>query len=98
MKISLLLWLHNKSSLSQEKNCFSKMVWHFIGVYIINRTLNGRLRDTKFLFECNILYFPLPVSFSNGFSLELSKFEVSIERDGEKEVEHNISTLFLQLT
>ena len=42
-----------------------------------------------------VLSFSLPMLFSNGFSMELSKFEVNIERDGEKEVEHNMSTLFL---
>ena len=36
--------------------------------------------------------------FCNGVSVELSKFEANIERDREKEVEHNMSTLFLQLT
>ena len=36
--------------------------------------------------------------FCNGFSVELSKFEANIERDRKKEVEHNMSTLFLQLT
>jgi len=34
----------------------------------------------------------------NGFSVELSTFETNIERDREKKVEHNMSTLFLQLT
>ena len=43
VKISLLLLLHNKSRLSQ-----GKMVWHFIGVYIINRTLHGRLEIRNF--------------------------------------------------
>ena len=36
--------------------------------------------------------------FCNGFLLELSKFEANIERDSEKGVEQNMSTLFLQLT
>ena len=36
--------------------------------------------------------------FCNGFSVELSKFEANIERDRKKEVEHNMSTIFLQLT
>ena len=36
--------------------------------------------------------------FCNGFSVELSKFEANIENDREKEVEQNMSTLFLQLT
>ena len=48
VKISPLLWLHNISRLSQEKNCFSEMVWYFIGVYIINRILDGRLEIRNF--------------------------------------------------
>ena len=36
--------------------------------------------------------------FYNGFLVELSKFEANIERDSEKGVEQNMSTLFLQLT
>ena len=36
--------------------------------------------------------------FCNGFLVELSKFEANIERDREKGVEQNMSTLFLQLT
>ena len=36
--------------------------------------------------------------FCNGFSVEFSKFEANIERDREKEVEYNMSTIFLQLT
>ena len=44
------------------------------------------------------LPFSLPVLFCNGFSVELSKFKANIERDREKEVEHNMWTLFLQLT
>ena len=47
VKISLLLWHHNKLHLS-DKNCLSKMVWYFIGVYIINRTLHGRLEIRNF--------------------------------------------------
>ena len=38
-----LLWLHDTSRLSQQKKNTSEMVWHFIGVYIINRTLHDRL-------------------------------------------------------
>ena len=48
VKISPLLWLHNKSRLSQEKNCFREMVWYFIGVYIINRILDDRLEMRNF--------------------------------------------------
>ena len=43
-----LLWLHNKSRLSQRKSVKSEMVWYFIGVYIINRTLHGRLEIQNF--------------------------------------------------
>ena len=44
VKISPLLWLHNESRLSHQKNYLkSEMVWYFISVYIINRTLHGRL-------------------------------------------------------
>ena len=50
LKRSPLLWLHNKSRLSQQKkkNFKSEMVWNFIGVYIINRTLHGRLEIRNF--------------------------------------------------
>ena len=44
------------------------------------------------------LSFSLPMLFCNGFSVELSKFKANIERDRKKEVEHNMSTTFLQLT
>ena len=40
------------------------------------------------------LSFSLPVLFYNGFSVELSKIEANIERDREKEVEDNMSTLY----
>ena len=43
MKISLLLWLHNKLHISDQK-----MLWYFIGVYIINRTLHGHLEIPNF--------------------------------------------------
>ena len=40
----MLLWLHDTSRLSQQKKSVkSEMVWHFIGVYTINRTLHDRL-------------------------------------------------------
>ena len=48
VKISPLLWLHNKLHLSDQKNYLSKMVWHFIRVYIINRTLHGRSETRHF--------------------------------------------------
>ena len=48
VKTWYLLWLHNKLRLSQGKNRFIEMVWYFIGVYIINRTLHGRLEIRNF--------------------------------------------------
>ena len=48
VKISPLLWLYNKQHLSDQKNYLSKTVWHFIGVYIINKTLHGRLEIWNF--------------------------------------------------
>lgn len=36
--------------------------------------------------------------YSNGFSVELSSFEVNIEKEGLKEVERNMTTLVIQLT
>ena len=47
VKRTPLLWLHNKSRLSQEK-CLTEMVLYFIGVYIINRTLHSRLEIRNF--------------------------------------------------
>ena len=41
VEISPLLWLHDKSRLLQS-------VWYFIGVYIINRILHGRLEIRNF--------------------------------------------------
>ena len=43
-----LLWLHNKPHPSDQKKYLSKMVWHFIGVYIINRIVHGRLEIRNF--------------------------------------------------
>ena len=43
VKRSRLLWLHDTSRFRSKKNVKVKMVWHFIGVYIINRTLHDRL-------------------------------------------------------
>ena len=50
VKRSLLLWLHNKSRLSEQKKYLSETVWNFIGVYIINRTLHGR-KEIRNLFS-----------------------------------------------
>ena len=43
MKRSLSLWLQDKSCLLQPKKLQSEMVWYFIGLYIINRTLHSYL-------------------------------------------------------
>ena len=51
VKISPLLWLHNKSRLLHQKNYLSEMVWYFIGVYIINRTLHGRCAHSWNIFQ-----------------------------------------------
>ena len=41
---SPLLWLHNNSRILQQEKLFKReIVWNFIGVYIINRTLHGHL-------------------------------------------------------
>ena len=48
VKISPLLWLHNKLRLSQEKNCFSEMVWYFIGVALI-REIFFNTREISYL-------------------------------------------------
>jgi len=66
VKRSPLLWLHIKRAFRSE----SEMVWYFIGVYIINRTLHCRLEIGNFSSRfstleetfrisarpCNILY------------------------------------------
>ena len=55
MKRSLLLWLHNKSITPFAAK--SEMVWYFIGVYMINRTLHGCLKIWNFSSpRNNILY------------------------------------------
>ena len=48
VKLSPLLWLHNKSRLSHQKTIKVKWFGYFIGVYIINRTLHGRLEIRNF--------------------------------------------------
>ena len=47
VKISLLLGLYNKCCLSHQKTK-KEMVWYFIGVCIINRTLHGRAEIRNF--------------------------------------------------
>ena len=50
VKILPLLWLHNISRLLHQKTIFmeNEMVWYFIVVYIINRTLHRRLEIRNF--------------------------------------------------
>ena len=50
VKISRLLWLHKINCAFHTKKLLEKseMVLYFIGVYIINRTLNGRLEIRNF--------------------------------------------------
>ena len=49
VKRSPLLWLHNNSRTLQQKKLFKReIVWNFIGVYIVNRTLHGRLEIRNF--------------------------------------------------
>ena len=68
VKRSPSLWLHNKSRLSQQNNIY-EMVWHFIGVYIINRTSHGHLKIRNFsssvekYFTSEPLYIPVVLSF-----------------------------------
>ena len=46
VKISWLLWLHYKSCLLHQTKML--VVWHFSGVYIINRTLHDHLEIRNF--------------------------------------------------
>ena len=45
VKRSLLLWLHMKIA---PFDAFREMILYFIGVYMINRILNGRLEIRNF--------------------------------------------------
>ena len=67
MKRTPLLWLHNKLHLAQQEKIYeSEMVWYFIGVSIINRTLHDHLEIPYFL-SCVKKYFTrsllLPVKY-----------------------------------
>ena len=67
----------------RSKKCLSEMIWHFIGVYIINRTLHGRLEIRNFssrvkkyfTSECVEKYFTVRCAHSNT-TLE-GKFRIS---------------------
>ena len=73
MKISPLLWLHNKPRLSDRK-----MLWYFIGVYIINRTLHGHLEIPNFSSCVKKKYFTcLLRSLVTYFSTLEGKFRIS---------------------
>ena len=70
IKRSVLLLLHKKSHLSQQKNA---MVRYFVGVYIINRTLQGHLRnETSLLILKNIC----PTRSHHAASLRSRNLEV----------------------
>ena len=58
-----LLWLHNKSRLSQKKSIKSEMVWYFIGVYNNKQNITWPLGDTKFLFLSKKYFSTLDVKF-----------------------------------
>ena len=73
VKISPLLWLHNKPHLSDRK-----MLWYFIGVYIINRTLQGHLEIPNFSSCVKKKYFTcLLRSLVTYFSTLEGKFRIS---------------------
>ena len=73
MKISPLLWLHNKPRLSDRK-----MLWYFIGVYIINRTLHGHLEIANFSSCVKKKYFTcLLRSLVTYFSTLEEEFDIS---------------------
>ena len=48
MKRSPLLSGYIINRAFHRKSCWSEMVWYFIGVYIINKTLHGRLEIRNF--------------------------------------------------
>ena len=74
VKISPLLWLHNKPHLSDRK-----MLWYFIGVYIINRTLHGHLEIPNFSSCVKKKYFTcLLRSLVTYFSTLEGKFRISV--------------------
>ena len=79
VKISPLLWLHNKLPLFTPKNCLRKMVWYFTGVYIINRRLHVRLEIQNFhVLSCWKKYFTCSLrSLVKHFSTLKEKFCVS---------------------
>ena len=71
VKRSPLLWLHKKSHLNfAAKKYFTEMVWHFIGVYVINRKLHGRLEIQNFS-SCVEIKISLPVLIQNFSSCHL---------------------------
>ena len=73
VKISPLLWFHNKPHLSDQK-----MLWYFIGVYIINRTLHAHLEIPNFSSCVKKIYFTrLLCSLVKYFSTLEEKFRIS---------------------
>ena len=72
-----MLFSHVKRSPLLAKKYFSEMVWHFIGVYVVNRTLHGRLEIQNFS-SCVEKYFILSLrSFVKYFSTLEEKFCIS---------------------
>ena len=65
----------------RKRNCFSEMVWYFIGVYIINRTLHDRLeirnfssrREIAYLRPCNILYISTTLILIQSYTVHSDK-------------------------
>ena len=78
VKRSWLLWLHDTSRLSQQKKCSCEMVWHFIGVYIINRTLHDRLEMRNFSSRVEKYFTRWLHSLMKYFSTLKEKFPISV--------------------
>ena len=77
VKRSRLLWLHDTSRLRSKKNVKSEMVWHFIGVYIINRTLHDRLEIRNFSSRVEKYFTRSLRSLVKYFSTLEEKFRIS---------------------
>ena len=63
VKISPLLWQHDIAPFT-PKNYWSEMVWYFIGVYIINRTLHGRLEIRNFSSRVEKIFHSFAIFFN----------------------------------
>ena len=49
-----------------KKNYLSKVVWYFMGVYIINRTLHGRLEIRNFCFRVEKIFHSFAIFFNTS--------------------------------